>query len=521
VAIDLDLVIYASRILREADFSRHYFNIGYRELLIQSSSATTVMVVGFVNAGMMTLDQAVWIIMGANVGTTVTGLLIALDVGILAPLCAFAGVVMVVFVKRPKVQHLGQILAGLGVLFLGMEMMSASMAPLRHSAGFAALMSRFSNPLLGILLGAVFTAIIQSSSASVGILQSLAAGGVIPLSSAMFVLFGQNIGTCITAVLASAGANRNAKRATAIHLMFNLIGAALFTALVLLFPVAGLIEAALPGSPKAQIAAAHALFNVVTTLLLLPLGRRLARLAALLLPELPEEKGDGMRLEYLTPVQPSSKEGGLGSSAIYIDQLDNELRRMLAMAQGNVADSFRAVLARDKTPMGRVEQVEEYLDFLNKEISKHIATLITYETNEQSSAIVSSYFTITGNVERIGDHAMNICGYTQLLVDREIAFSGKALEEIDRMRDVCLQAIGSLMPQDAGRPVRLEEISALEQKIDDMTLQFRRSHLERMKSGVCSDEGCILYSELLTDFERIGDHVLNIGQELAAIRQAV
>ncbi len=489
--------------------------------VIQSSSATTVMVVGFVNAGMMTLDQAVWIIMGANVGTTVTGLLIALDVGILAPLCAFAGVVMVVFVKRPKVQHLGQILAGLGVLFLGMEMMSASMAPLRHSAGFAALMSRFSNPLLGILLGAVFTAIIQSSSASVGILQSLAAGGVIPLSSAMFVLFGQNIGTCITAVLASAGANRNAKRATAIHLMFNLIGAALFTALVLLFPVAGLIEAALPGSPKAQIAAAHALFNVVTTLLLLPLGRRLARLAALLLPELPEEKGDGMRLEYLTPVQPSSKEGGLGSSAIYIDQLDNELRRMLAMAQGNVADSFRAVLARDKTPMGRVEQVEEYLDFLNKEISKHIATLITYETNEQSSAIVSSYFTITGNVERIGDHAMNICGYTQLLVDREIAFSGKALEEIDRMRDVCLQAIGSLMPQDAGRPVRLEEISALEQKIDDMTLQFRRSHLERMKSGVCSDEGCILYSELLTDFERIGDHVLNIGQELAAIRQAV
>ena len=489
--------------------------------VIQSSSATTVMVVGFVNAGMMTLDQAVWIIMGANVGTTVTGLLIALDVGILAPLCAFAGVVMVVFVKRPKVQHLGQILAGLGVLFLGMEMMSASMAPLRHSAGFAALMSRFSNPLLGILLGAVFTAIIQSSSASVGILQSLAAGGVIPLSSAMFVLFGQNIGTCITAVLASAGANRNAKRATAIHLMFNLIGAALFTALVLLFPVAGLIEAALPGSPKAQIAAAHALFNVVTTLLLLPLGRRLARLAALLLPELPEEKGDGMRLEYLPPLQPSSKEGGLGSSAIYIDQLDNELRRMLAMAQGNVADSFRAVLARDKTPMGRVEQVEEYLDFLNKEISKHIATLITYETNEQSSAIVSSYFTITGNVERIGDHAMNICGYTQLLVDREIAFSGKALEEIDRMRDVCLQAIGSLMPQDAGRPVRLEEISALEQKIDDMTLQFRRSHLERMKSGVCSDEGCILYSELLTDFERIGDHVLNIGQELAAIRQAV
>ena len=190
--------------------------------VIQSSSATTVMVVGFVNSGMMTLNQAVWIIMGANIGTTITGQLIALDVGALAPLFAFIGVAMVVFVKMPRAHHIGQIMAGLGVLFIGMEMMSSSMMPLRDSQAFVDLMTRFSNPLLGIAVGALFTALIQSSSASVGILQALATSGAISFSSSVFILFGQNIGTCITAVLASIGTSRSAKRATIIHLMFNI-----------------------------------------------------------------------------------------------------------------------------------------------------------------------------------------------------------------------------------------------------------------------------------------------------------
>ena len=191
--------------------------------IIQSSSATTVMVVGFVNSGLMTLQQAVWIIMGANIGTTTTSLLITLDVGELAPLFAFLGIAVVMFVKKLKVQHFGEILAGLGILFIGMEMMSSAMMPLRDSEAFISLMTRFSNPLLGILAGMIFTAVIQSSSASVGILQTLADNGLIALPSASYVLFGQNIGTCITAVLASVGTNRNAKRTTIIHLMFNVI----------------------------------------------------------------------------------------------------------------------------------------------------------------------------------------------------------------------------------------------------------------------------------------------------------
>lgn len=221
--------------------------------VIQSSSATTVMVVGFVNSGMMTLKQAVWIIMGANIGTTITGQLIALDIGALAPLFAFCGVAAIVFVKKQQVHHYGLIVAGLGILFIGMEMMSGAMMPLRESEAFVSLMTKFSNPVLGILAGMIFTALIQSSSASVGILQALASSGLIGLPNAVFVLFGQNIGTCITAVLAAIGTSRNAKRTTVIHLLFNIIGTTIFTVVCLLTPLTSLVESFTPGNVSAQL----------------------------------------------------------------------------------------------------------------------------------------------------------------------------------------------------------------------------------------------------------------------------
>ena len=503
--------------------------------VIQSSSATTVMVVGFVNAGMMTLNQAVWIIMGANIGTTVTGLLIALDVGELAPLFAFVGVALVVFVKKPQLQHIGQILAGLGVLFIGMDMMSSAMSPLRESEAFISLMSTFSNPLLGILAGTGFTAVIQSSSASVGILQALANSGVIGLPSAVFVLFGQNIGTCITAVLASIGTSRNAKRTTIIHLMFNVIGTCIFTTLFLLFPIAYVIDGSLtlpgslgqtiaglmPASHAGQIALVHTSFNIITTIILLPLGNYLAKAAVKILPERPEDKADQLHLEYLTPIQISSKDGGLGVAAIYVDQMQHELRRMMEMAKDNVEASFRSVLNRDEEELEQVEKTEEYIDFLNKEISLHVSRLITYETNEKASAVVSSFFTISGNIERIGDHADNLAGYTRMLNKRNISFTGVAHEEISAMRDICLEGINDLLSLNAGNVEWLADVSALEQRIDDMTSDYRRNHLERMRDGECSDEACILYSELLTDFERIGDHILNIAQEMAKVQEHI
>ena len=490
--------------------------------VIQSSSATTVMVVGFVNSGMMTLRQAVWIIMGANIGTTITGQLIALDIGQLAPLFAFVGVAMVVFFKKPQIHHYGNILAGLGVLFIGMEMMSSSMEPLREWPAFVEMVSTFSNPLVGIAAGTLFTAIIQSSSASVGILQAMAAGGIVGLDSAVYVLFGQNIGTCITAVLASFGTSRNAKRTTIIHLMFNLFGTVLFTIVCMTTPLTDLVASFTPGSPDAQIANMHTLFNIVTTLILLPFGTLLVKVAMRILPDRNEGEKEGMHLAYLVPGPALTRqEHPIGFSAMYVNQLRQEISRMLGMARQNVDLAFEAVLAVDPRRLEQAEETEEYIDFLNKEICRYISDVIVNETNEKDSAAVSAYYLISGNIERIGDHAMNICEYTQLLKRKNIHFSEDARAELRKMQNVCLEAIDILETEPGVDVDRwLERAASFEQKIDDMTGEFRDSQLDRMRRGACSDEGGIIFSELLTDFERIGDHVLNIAEQRAAAATA-
>lgn len=481
--------------------------------VIQSSSATTVMVVGFVNSGMMTLRQAVWIIMGANIGTTITSLLISLDVGVLAPLFAFVGVAMVVFVKKPQIHHYGNILAGLGVLFLGMNMMSAAMTPLRDMPAFVDLLSTFSNPLIGILAGMLFTALIQSSSASIGILQALALSGVIGLPTAVYVLFGQNIGTCITAVLAAIGTSRNAKRATIIHLMFNIFGCTLFTIICMTTPLVPFMQQLIP-EPVAQIAGMHTLFNIVTTLLLLPIGGELVKLAMRILPERKQEKEDGLHLEYLTPLMLNKDRSiSIGVSAIYLNQLRRELDRMLGKARDNTSRAFQAVLDGDTQMLPQIEATEAYLDYLNKEISQYVSRIIAHEANEHDSAAVSSYFKITGNIERIGDHAMNIAEYTKLMSEKDIVFSDAAREEIADMQRVCLEALDGLTGSILSPVKLLTDLEALEQRIDDMTDAFRQNQIDRMKSGACSGEACIVFSELLTDFERIGDHALNIAEE--------
>ena len=483
--------------------------------VIQSSSATTVMVVGFVNSGMMTLKQAVWIIMGANIGTTITGQLIALDVGAIAPLLAFLGVALVVFVKKQKVHHYGLILAGLGILFVGMDMMSAAMMPLRESETFVALLTKFSNPILGILAGAIFTAIIQSSSASVGILQALASSGLIGLGNAVYVLFGQNIGTCITAILAAIGTSRNAKRTTIIHLMFNLIGTTIFTIVCILTPLTDVVEAFTPDNVAAQIANMHTLFNVVTTLLLLPFGTYLAKLATKILPEKKDENVDVMHMEFIRPME-TKRDTQIGLSAIAVTSIRKEIHRMMTMAKENVDMSFEAVKEGKTIHLKEVKEREEYIDFLNKEISKYISKTLVNESNPRDSKYISALFKVCGNVERIGDHAMNICGYTKTIERQNISFSSEVKREIDEMKKICDQALDYLaeIGQEPGQKEDIKVIEDIEQKIDDMTEDYRQKQLERMQKGTCSEEGCIIYSEMLTDFERIGDHILNIGQEM-------
>ena len=488
--------------------------------VIQSSSATTVMVVGFVNSGLMTLNQAVWIIMGANIGTTITGQLIALDVGALAPVFAFAGVAMVLFLKKPKIQYIGQIIAGLGVLFIGMDMMSTAMMPLRDAPAFIHLMTKFSNPIVGILAGAGFTALIQSSSASVGILQALAASGLIGFNSAVFVLFGQNIGTCITAILAAIGTGRSAKRTTVIHLLFNIIGTIIFTTVCLTLPLSDFVAAWTPGNAPRQIANMHTLFNLATSFLLIPFGNQLASLAVKILPEKEAEKQKQKHLKYLRSWD-AGLDPRIGGAAIHMEEVGKEIRRMLEMAKENVDESFQSFLVGNSHKLKEVEEREEYIDYLNKEISGIISKMMVSETNEKTSELISLYFKMTGNIERIGDHAVNICDYTKIIEEKEIKFSRQARAELKEMKQICHNMFRYFQREIEDTKKWLEDLHEMERFVDTKTQEFYNSHLMRMKRGECNDEACIIYSEMLVDFERIGDHLWNMAKAMREIAEEV
>lgn len=479
--------------------------------VIQSSSATTVMVVGFVNSGLMTLKQAVWVIMGANIGTTITGQLIALDIGAIAPLFAIAGVGAIMFIKSEKVHHISSIFAGLGILFMGMDMMGAAMSPLKESEAFISLMTKFDNPLLGILVGALFTAVIQSSSASVGILQALASTGMIPLSSAVFVLFGQNIGTCITAVLASIGMKVNAKRTTVIHLLFNIIGTVLFTVICLVTPYVTWIEAMTPGDPVAQIANAHTVFNIVTTLLLLPFGTHMANIAVRILPDSKKADDEDLRLKYIRPFESSY---AIGHSAVAVSQVRDEVNRMRDMVAKNISDSFDSLVQYDEKLRKKVSEREEYIDFLNKGISEYIVSLMASEMNMSDSRKINGYYAIISNLERIGDHAVNLAEYGDDMRKWEIDFSDTVKEELYEMKAQCIAALDNLKEVTSENVERiLSQAVIIEQKTDDMRDKYFKKQMQRLKKGKCKPQSGIVFSEILTDFERMGDHALNIAQQ--------
>lgn len=479
--------------------------------VIQSSSATTVMVVGFVNSGLMTLRQAIWVIMGANVGTTITGQLIALDVGVIAPLIAIVGVVFIVFLKSKKLHHWGYIFAGLGILFMGMNMMSDSMSGLRDSQEFVNAVTNLSNPALGILAGTVFTAIIQSSSASVGILQALAMSGAISLSSSVYVLFGQNIGTCITAVLASVGTSRNARRTTIIHLLFNITGTIIFTIICMLTPFTDFIQSLTPDNPAAQIANVHTIFNIVTTLILLPFGTLLEKAAMKILPERSDEKSDKMQLRFISP--DSVNNHSIGSVSVAVSQIQSEVSHMLELARSNVSDAFDNILHWDRDRFENVEKNEEYVDFLNAEISKYISALMSGEMTEQDAKTVSAYFKIIGNIERISDHAMNIAEYAMLLNKKGYKADDEIYSEVEEMKYVTLDGL-KLIDFSAGEMQQMTfvSVSMAEKNIDSLSEAYRSNQIERLRENKCSGDVSVVYSEMITDFERIGDHLLNIGE---------
>lgn len=475
--------------------------------VIQSSSATTVMAVGFVNAKMMTLRQAVWIIMGANIGTTITGQLIALDIGALAPLFAFIGVALVVFVKNPKVGYWGQILAGLGVLFIGMDMMSAAMIPLRESEFFIELMTHFTNPLVGILVGAGFTALIQSSSASVGILQALAGTRLIDLGSAVYILFGQNIGTCITAILASIGTSREAKQTTVIHLSFNIIGTVLFTIVCLYTPLTAMVAMWTPGNAQAQIANMHTLFNVVTTLLLIPFGGFLADFAERVLPS-EQKKKDDAGLLYLQPLPQSNKI--IGVSAINITQVNDEVLRMMDLAYENVDLAYQQLLNYNDKIDKDMDNRENTINFLNDEISNYISSALgVTNLNAATSQALSAYYLMLVDIERIGDYSINLVHRAKELSNKKL--SGEEKNILIVMRDTCQKMRDSIFD--------LKKANEKNVEYDRLTKDWRAEQIQSLKEKNISSEVAVIFSRIFVDYERINDHAINIAEEIEKIEE--
>ena len=475
-------------------------------MIIQSSSSTTVMVVGFVNAGLMTLAQATGVIMGANIGTTVTGLLIAIKLNDLAPIAIFIGVVMIMFIKKTSYKHVGQIIAGFGILFMGMTNMGDALAPLSESQMFKDMMSTFSNPLIGVLICLVFTAIIQSSSASVGVLMALAGQGVVPIESAVFVIFGQNIGTCVTAVLSCIGTNRTAKRTATVHLLFNIIGATLFICISLFTPFISWIKMAAPDNILMQISIVHITFNVVTTAILLPLSDYLVKLACIVIPG-EDEKREAKSLKFLDARI-------LKAPPIAVAQVLKEVARMGDLARKNYLLSMDMLFNGGIERMEELEDNEEVLNFLNTNITEYLVKINSLELEDNDRQLVGSLFHVVSDFERIGDHGENIAEQAILLEKTKTTFSENALNELHEMQDRVIGVLDDSCRLFQSRKMDFDlayKINSTEDSIDKMAKEYKENHVSRLNQSLCTAQGGAIYNDLLTNLERIADHSTNIA----------
>lgn len=477
--------------------------------IIQSSTATTVMVVGFVNAGMMSLAQAVGVIMGANIGTTVTSLLIALNFSSVAAAAVLVGVILMLASKKTVVKNLGAIFTGFGLLFLGIDMMSDSMAPLRESAGFMNFIVTVSEsplrPLFGIILGIVMTAVLQSSSASVGVLQTLAMQGLVPLKFSVFVLFGQNIGTCLTALFSTVGAKKNSKRAAVIHLLFNLIGTGIFIIIALLTPYVEWIEKLSP-DPMAQIAISHIVFNIVSTVVMFPFAKVLVKLSCLLVPGKDDSESE-MHCKFID-------DRLLNTPPFAVMQVSKEVARMAKLACDNFETSAHALINRSDKDLDKVMENEEIINYLNHHITSYLVKLNALDITDSDSDYIARVFHAINDIERVGDHAINLAEAAQHNIGEGLKFSDPAREELNQLCGSVVTLLERSMAAFDNQSLsdnEAKELSDLEEHIDDLTLECQDSHIFRLNRKECNTEAGMLYLNTITDFERVGDHAINIA----------
>ncbi|WP_097027391.1 Na/Pi cotransporter family protein [Clostridium peptidivorans] len=476
--------------------------------VIQSSSATTVMVVGFVNAGIMNLYQAAGVIMGANIGTTITGQLVALNLTEIAPLFVGIGALIVIFSKGGKVKEIGSIILGIGILFLGMKSMSGSMEPLAKSEGFKSLVATLSfNPFLGVLVGLGLTAVVQSSAATIGILMALAQNGVLPLTVALPVLFGDNIGTCATALLSSIGTNKNARKAAVIHLSFNIMGTIIF--MFLLKPVNYFITALTPDNVAAQIANAHTFFNIANVLIQIWFIKYLVAFANKVIPG--EEIEEKLGVQYID-------DRLLETPVIAVGQCEKEIVHMAQKAKGCLEMAVESLKNGDEELIKKVGETEDFIDLLEEEITKFLVKLSNEDLSKQQVDIVTSMFHVVKDIERIGDHAKNVSDLSREKLNKRLIFSEEAMEELQSLYGYTLDALTRATGSFENNNIQLaKSVYEVEEKIDKVQELLRDNDIKRLSRATCEARVSAIYLDILSNFERIGDHSLNIAEAVLDI----
>lgn len=488
--------------------------------IIQSSSATTVMVVGFVNAGLLNLSQAVGVIMGANVGTTITSWIVSMNEwkwasilkpSFFAPLLIGIGAFLIMFHKSEKRKEAGEILCGFGILFIGLEFMSNAIEPYSTSkVFFKAFQVLGKNPILGILTGLVVTALIQSSSASVGILQTLAFNGVVGWNSAVYITLGQNMGTCVTALISSAGANRTAKRAAVIHFLFNFIGAIIFGVLMF-FIFLWNPRFANATITSVDISIFHSIFNITNTLLLFPFGTLLVKLSGVIIKETTHNIMD----DELEAMKRHLDDRILETPSFALDNAIKQVIRMGDVTLENVKQSIRALLENDEELAKKVIEQENLIDQMENILTEYLIKISNLSLSEKQQLIVNHMFYTIINFERVGDHAENIAELANTTIDRKLQFTEEAREEMRKMCQAATESFeNSLLCRKTENVEYIRKVVKCEEEVDNLEEEFRESHIARLSRNICNSESGVVFVDLLVNMERISDHSMNIANFL-------
>ena len=476
--------------------------------IIQSSSAATVMVVGFVNAGIMSLSQAIGVIMGANIGTTVTAQLVSFKLEAIAPVALGIGIILYLFSKKEKTKELATILLGFGILFTGMEFMKDAVKPLAEYEGFRRALIYFGeHQFLGIIAGFAITGIIQSSSASMGMLIALASQGLIPLSSALPILYGDNIGTCVTSLLSSIGASRNAKRAATMHLTFNVIGTLIFV-LILNYPISALVKWLDPTDAARQIANAHTIFNVVNVLILLPFAKYIVKIVLKIMPITEEESEATAATKYLD-------ERIIQTPSIALGNTVKEVSRMGQKANKALEYSMNSLINKSMTDVEKTEKYEEHVNMLQKEILNYLLKLSKSPLNDEERNKVDLLFNTVNDIERVSDHAENISELSRLAIEKDLQFSDTALEEMNNIYSKAKENFNvALKGLESYDKSIISKVYEIEDEVDALDKLYRKKHIERLNNGKCTIDSGVLFLDLLTNLERISDHSCNIANNV-------